>query len=120
MISTTLKSIGNVGYFAQKNILEACALKSSNSGEIRVNAIQALRNFECEDIQDLNANLQILKNREEDAELRINAFRVIMQCPHSPRLLNLVKNDLKQFLRDEDDSQVSLPQDLRAYVKIEI
>ena len=107
LISTTLKAVGNVGYFKQKNILEACAAKATNSGEIRVNAIQAFRNFECEDVESLEGNVAILKNQQEDAELRINAFRVIMKCPTTPRLLKLFKDELKTFLLEETDSQVS-------------
>jgi len=53
-IVTALKSIGNIGYFKQTQLISNCASKKENPLEIRVNAIESLRRFECDQVENLD------------------------------------------------------------------
>lgn len=76
-VSSSLKSIGNIGQYNQKlaDILSNCALNKNNKMEIRINAIDSLRKISSS-IETLES---IIKNDEEDNELRTNAFLILIK-----------------------------------------
>ena len=43
-------------------------MKKENSMEIRVNAIQALRRFSCDQLESLDHLYNLLQNQDEDTE----------------------------------------------------
>ena len=106
-VVAALKSVGNIGSFENAQVLEKCASNKANEIEIRVNAINALRRFSCEDIEDLKENYSLLKDTTEDSEIRISAFLSIMKCSdNSETFARFALNDLADFLVKEEDSQV--------------
>ena len=107
VVVTSLKSIGNIGYFKESQVLEKCASNKANEIETRVNAIQALRRFKCVDQELLTENYNLLQDIKEDSEIRINAFLSIMKCSDESENFSIfAKNDLNNFLIKEEDSQV--------------
>ncbi len=106
-VVAALKSIGNIGQFENTHVLEKCVSNKANEIETRVNAINALRRFTCEDIENLKENYNILQDTDEDSELRINAFLSIMKCSdNSENFAQFASNNLADFLVKEEDSQV--------------
>jgi hypothetical protein len=108
LVVSSLKAIGNIGSFSNKNVLENCAKEKSNSLEVRVSAIEAFRRFPCEEKQDLNGNYDILKDSDDDSEVRIKAFRSIVQCLNGQKFQNFAANEFAGFLANENDLQVSV------------
>lgn len=107
LVVSSLKAIGNIGYFGNSNLLANCAAKKDNSMEIRVNAIQALRRFPCDQLESLDYVYTLLQNQDEDTELRINSFLTIMRCSDdSQRFQQFAQNKLADFLLNENDIQV--------------
>jgi hypothetical protein len=105
--ASSLKAIGNIGYTSDKAALELCALNKNISLELRVNAIRAFRKFSCESMEDLNGMYEMLRDSNEDTEIRINSFRAIMRCSDSSeKYLQFAKEDLTKFLLKEDNKQV--------------
>ena len=108
LVVSSLKSIGNIGYLADANNIANCAVKKENPLEVRVNAIQALRRFSCEQVENLEQNYDMLQDVNEDAEIRINAFLSLMRCSdESVRFRQYAKEKLANFLLNENDVQVN-------------
>ncbi len=108
MVVSSLKAIGNIGYFGNSNLLANCAVKKDNSMEIRVSAIQALRRFSCNQLEGLDHVYTLLQNPDEDTELRINSFLTIMRCSEdSQRFEQFAQTKLADFLLNEKDIQVN-------------
>lgn len=106
-IISSLKAIGNIGYINDVHLLEDCATNKKNSIEIGVNALQALRRFSCEKIEDLDSLYQLLEDTEEDVEKRINAFHNIIKCgDNSEKFAVFARDSLTEFLLKEQDLQV--------------
>ena len=79
LASSSLKAIGNIGYFNDVNVLLNCARNKDASSEVRSNAVQSLRKFECDQIG--NEMLSLFKELD-DTELRLNSFLVLVnKCP---------------------------------------
>ncbi len=108
LVVSTLKAIGNIGSFENKNVLENCARTKENNLEVRVSAIEAFRRFPCEQKQDLDGNYAILQDSTDDSEVRIKAFRSIVECLNSQKFQNFAANEFSDFLSKENDLQVSL------------
>ncbi len=108
MVVSSLKAIGNIGYFCNSNLLASCAIKKDNSLEIGVNAIQALRRFPCDQLEGLDHVYTLLQNQDEDTELRINSFLTIMRCSEqSQKFEQFAQTKLADFLLNEQDIQVN-------------
>ena len=85
-----------------------CAMRKENSLEIRVNAIQALRRFSCEQMEDVEFTYELLEKVDEDTEIRINSFLSLIRCSdHSERFQRFAQNKLANLLLKEEDIQVS-------------
>ncbi|KAL4235950.1 hypothetical protein ACF0H5_004338 [Mactra antiquata] len=102
-IQTTLmalRGIGNAG-FASSAIpkLEVCMRVKQNPTEVRLSAIEAFRRMPCDSSR--KALMDILTDTEEDSEIRIAAYKVLMECP-SEEVLRLVR----QTLANEEVNQV--------------
>jgi hypothetical protein len=61
-------------------MISNCAMRKENSLEIRVNAIQALRRFSCEQMEDVEFTYELLEKEDEDTEIRINSFLSLIRC----------------------------------------
>ena len=108
MVVSSLKAIGNIGYFGNSNLLANCAVKKDNSMEIRVSAIQALRRFSCKQVENLEQIYSMLQDPNEDAEIRINSFLSLIRCSdESFRFEQFAKEKLADFLLNENDVQVN-------------
>jgi hypothetical protein len=105
LVASSLKAIGNIGYFENRNVLTQCASNKENSLEVRINAIQAFRDFSCGDyMKDLTA---ILTNpNDDDSEVEINAFLVLVKCIQTEEFQVAADKLLAKFLAEEDDVQV--------------
>lgn len=100
-IIAVLKGIRNTNYLSTKviNQLVQCTA-DKKSTRIRVAALQTFTAAAC-DSHIQNAALAILKNREEDAELRIEAYLAYVACPSGT-----VANEIKKLLDSETVYQV--------------
>ena len=108
VVVASLKAVGNIGFFADASVLERCAANKQNTQEVRVNAIQSLRRFACGAVENLDGAYSLLQDRDEDAEIRINAFLSLMRCSdQSAKFAAFAANKLGDFLLNEDDSQVN-------------
>jgi hypothetical protein len=75
-----------------------CAMRKENSLEIRVNAIQALRRFSCEQMEDVEFTYELLEKVDEDTEIRINSFLSLMRCSdHSERFQRFAQNKISNL-----------------------
>ena len=107
LVISSLKAIGNIGYFKEASVLANCATNKASSLEVRVNAIQSLRRFSCEQLELLSQNYDLLQDVNEDAEIRINAFLSLIRCSdQSSRFKQFAETKLAEFLLAENDVQV--------------
>ncbi len=107
LVTSSLKAIGNVGQsHANTAKLLECAKNKQNSLEVRINAIQALRDFECGEY--MNDIAKILTNHvdDDDSEVEINAFLVLVKCIQTEEFKTSAETLLAKYLADEDDLQV--------------
>lgn len=102
-----MKSIGNIGQFKQTQLISNCASKKQNPLEIRVNAIESLRRFSCDQIENLDFQYDLLQDTNEDPEVRITSFLSIMRCSDESAKYNKFSQEkLADFLINEADFQV--------------
>jgi len=88
-------------------MISNCAMRKENSLEIRVNAIQALRRFSCEQMEDVEFTYELLEKEDEDTEIRINSFLSLIRCSDkSERFQRFAQNKLANLLLKEEDIQV--------------
>ncbi|XP_052777718.1 uncharacterized protein LOC128215025 [Mya arenaria] len=74
-----LRAIGNAGFGTNAiSTLEKCFRRTENPIEIRLSAIEAFRRIPCS--TDKPILFEILGNTEEDSEVRIAAYKSIMEC----------------------------------------
>ncbi|ELU04621.1 hypothetical protein CAPTEDRAFT_222921 [Capitella teleta] len=90
-----LKALGNTGH-AESAVptLQRCAANAELSMELRVVALQSFRRMSC--VADRTELFNLLSNIENDAELRIHAYLVLMTCPDAntlQRVLLLLENE---------------------------
>ncbi|XP_067911828.1 uncharacterized protein [Heterodontus francisci] len=97
----SLKAIGNAGLAASAQIptLNRCLQSKSNLLEVRLAAIYAFRRLPCE--ADRTVLVQLYQTVDEDVELRIASYYLLMKCP-SDQLFETVG----LTLRNERSSQV--------------
>ncbi len=107
-VAVSLKSIENIGHVKDLNVLEKCASAKSNSLEVRVSAIQALRRFSCNRIENLNTHYKILNDSKDDAEVRINAFISLAKCANGKKFQKFASQALGEFLEKEENYQVNI------------
>ena len=103
----SLKSLGNIGYINDVNNLATLAFGSSNSKELRLSAIQAFEKFSCDIMEGIDSMYNLLQNKTEDVELRVQAFLAIMKCSdESDKFKSFASKSLAGFLVAEQDIQV--------------
>lgn len=83
-----------------------CALNNENSLEIRVSAVQSFRRFDPNTIINAQGLIDLLKNANEDTELRISAFQILVKCVDTERFQQFARYSLADFLVKENDIQV--------------
>ena len=110
LVVVTLKSIGNIGYYKNLQQLVACIENKSSSLETRVSAIQAFRRFSCDAITQENVQplRNLLQDQEEDTEVRINAFQIVVQCTEHEKFLLMAKEKIPQAMETETNMQVNI------------
>ena len=104
LVTSSLKAIGNIGAYANGATLLACAQSAESTLEVRVNAIQAHRGFQCSKLTGL---VQVLVDSSADTELRINAFLVLAKCTDDGEFAAAFSGKFTQFLETLDDVQVN-------------
>jgi len=88
-------------------MLRKCAMIRENTIEIRVNAIESLRRFSCEKMENIDFIYSLLQETTDDTEIRINSFLTIMRCSdESERFTQFALEKLPTFLLNETDIQV--------------
>ena len=98
-ILMSLKAIGNAGYASSAiPVLRKCFITKETAIDIRLAAIDAFRRLPCGLRESL---ITILRNTEEDSEIRIAAYLAIMQCPTVETIATL-----KVILEREEVNQV--------------
>ena len=107
LITVSLKAIGNIGGFENVKTLTNCAANKDNSMQIRVSAVESLRKFPYETTNELKDILAILMNTEEDTELRISAFLLLVKGIETEKFAQAASTQLVTFLENEHDLQVS-------------
>lgn len=106
LVTVSLKAIGNIGYAKANAVLVKCAKNDQNKMEVRVSALQAFRRMSCEQIDQKAEIAQILRDVEEDSELRITAFQTLVKCTDNEEFQMAAKNTIQAFLENEKDIQV--------------
>ena len=97
-----LKGIRNIGKTTNsKDIVYKCYSTKSNSVLVRVSALQTIRKWEIACHFSGQKLLEILKDVNEDSEIRINAYLALMTCPTE----NIIEN-IKTILVNEEINQV--------------
>ena len=108
LVTVSLKAIGNIGGFENKQTLLNCATNQENSLQVRLSAIESYRRFPCETFLQPNGAGSVWENTEDDTELRISSFVIVSKCSHiwkdSPNAATYMIN----FLEKEKDYQVFL------------
>lgn len=96
-----LKGIGNAKSLGGNTaaVLSECA-STGRSNRIRVAALQAFSTVECDETLQ-NKSLELLKNRNEDSELRIEAYLSAISCPNAE-----VANQISEIVNSETVHQV--------------
>ena len=106
LVTSSLKAIGNIGYFKDSNTLVNCASNKGNEMQVRVSGVEAFRRFSCEKVTELKGIVDLLRNTEEDTELRLSAFLALVKCSDSERFQTVAKNNMVDFFEKEQDPQV--------------
>lgn len=117
LVTVSLKAIGNAGYAKDNSVLVKCAKNNKNSMEVRVSALQAFRRISCDQIYKQSGIVEILKDANEDAELRINAFQTLVKCSDSEQFKLAAKDSIPDFLEKEKDTQVCESLFLKYYLR---
>ncbi|GLV37036.1 apolipophorin [Carabus blaptoides fortunei] len=97
-----LKALGNVHHLNEHAVDKIIQIANDKKAptRLRVAALEAAQNDACK-AKFTNAALNILKNRQEDSEIRIKAYLVVAECPD-----NKVATALKELLDTEPVYQV--------------
>jgi hypothetical protein len=99
-ILVTLKAFGNAGdAVTSSSIIGRCITNRDVDNEIRVAALQASRRMPCSVSRE--DAMRLFQNPENDAELRIHAFKAVMVCPS-----NEVLTKVRMMLSGETVNQV--------------
>jgi hypothetical protein len=107
LVTVALKAIGNIGEFENINTLVQCATTKENTMQMRVSAIESLRKFPYERLNTLEGLTGgILRNTEEDTELRISAFLVLVKGVESEKFEEVATKYMITFMESETDLQV--------------
>lgn len=101
-----MKSVGNIGGFANPTAMAACAQKDKNV-EQQVAVMESTRNFKCEDFENaMDKVSSIFTDGSRDTEVRIAAFLAIVRCSETSEKVNKFSSVLADFLLAEEDQQV--------------
>ena len=84
-----------------------CATTKENSMQTRVSAVESLRKLPYERLRVLEGLTGILRNSEEDTELRISAFLVLVKGVESEMFQEVSTNYMISFMENENDLQVN-------------
>ncbi|XP_063229927.1 apolipophorins [Bacillus rossius redtenbacheri] len=96
----SLKALGNVHHLTEtvSTILQRCYADSSAPSRVRVAALETALTDAC---KHKKGAASVLENVQEDSELRIKAYLVLVQCPSGK-----MANSLKELLENEKINQV--------------
>ncbi|XP_039496507.1 apolipophorins [Drosophila santomea] len=96
-----LKGIGNAKSLSGNTVaaLSECA-STGRSNRIRVAAVHAFSSVKCDGTLQ-SKSFELLKNRNEDSELRIEAYLSAISCPNAE-----VANQISEIVNSETVSQV--------------
>nr|NP_001259085.1 apolipophorin, isoform B [Drosophila melanogaster]NP_001284720.1 apolipophorin, isoform C [Drosophila melanogaster]NP_001284721.1 apolipophorin, isoform D [Drosophila melanogaster]NP_524634.2 apolipophorin, isoform A [Drosophila melanogaster]Q9V496.2 RecName: Full=Apolipophorins; AltName: Full=Retinoid- and fatty acid-binding glycoprotein; Contains: RecName: Full=Apolipophorin-2; AltName: Full=ApoL2; AltName: Full=Apolipophorin II; Short=ApoLII; Contains: RecName: Full=Apolipophorin-1; AltNa len=96
-----LKGLGNAKSLSGNTVaaLSECA-STGRSNRIRVAALHAFSKVKCEETLQ-SKSLELLKNRNEDSELRIEAYLSAISCPNAE-----VANQISEIVNSETVNQV--------------
>ena len=109
LVTVALKAIGNIGEFENLNVLVKCATTKENSMQMRVSAVESLRKFPYERLSTLEGlTAGIMRNTEEDTELRISAFLVLVKGVESEKFEEAASKYMVASLESETDLQVKI------------
>lgn len=101
-----LKSVGNIGGFANPQAMAACA-EADKTVEQQVAIMESTRNFACEDFENaMDKVSDIFTDASRDTEVRIAAFLAIVRCSETSEKVNQFSAKLADFLLAEEDQQV--------------
>lgn len=110
-----IKSIGNIAPKNNQDLVDtllACAMNKDNSLQVRVTSIESLRKFP---LTSFGSSIEkLIKNEEEDNEIRVEAFMLIVKSNPS----QLVDSLDAEFINKESNVQVMLF--LRQKIRIKI
>ena len=101
-IVLTLKGLRNIGLIQTgKDTLRKCYQTKSNSIWIRLAALETTRKLSCDIVKEDFGLMRLLKDRQEDSELRIGAYLANFDCPSDIFIQNV-----KLLLAEEEVNQV--------------
>ncbi|XP_052255844.1 uncharacterized protein LOC127861416 isoform X2 [Dreissena polymorpha] len=90
-----IRAIGNTGFGTSAiATLEKCFRRPENPIEIRISAVEAFRRIPCS--ADKRALFEVLMNTEEDSEIRIAAYKTIMECASDDSIKQIKKILVKE------------------------
>lgn len=101
-IISILKAFGNMNHLSTNVLpkITAIAQDKKSSNRLRVAALEALQSDSCQDkVRDSTIN--ILKDIQQDSEIRIKAYLAAVQCPNGK-----VAGAIKNLLQNEPSYQV--------------
>ncbi|KAH8252425.1 hypothetical protein KR038_010706, partial [Drosophila bunnanda] len=93
------KSLGGNAKSSSSNSLKECA-SVGRSNRIRVAALQAFSSLHCDEALQTKS-LQLLKDTNEDSELRIEAYLALISCPTAD-----IANQISEIVNVEKVNQV--------------
>ena len=101
-----LKGLRNIGQIIDsKDVLKRCYQTKSNPMLVRVAVIETIRKWQLSCIFSENDDglIELFKDKQEDSELRINAYLALMTCPTE----NII-DTIKTLLMEEEVNQGKL------------
>ncbi|KAH8292623.1 hypothetical protein KR054_009042, partial [Drosophila jambulina] len=93
------KNLGGNGKISCGNALKECA-SVGRSNRIRIAALQAFSSLYCDEALQTKS-LQLLKDTNEDSELRIEAYLALISCPNGD-----IANQISEIVNTESVNQV--------------
>ena len=100
-LTVILKSIRNIGNITNKSVIRKCYQNKSNSIWVRLAALDTIRKFSCQFSQSDFGLPRLFRDKQEDSELRIGAYLVLVHCPSEATIDNI-----KAVMIDEPINQI--------------
>ena len=100
-LTVVLKSIRNIGFVINKNVLKQCYQGKYNSMWLRLAALDTIKSFPCQFAHQDYGLIRMFQDKQEDSELRIGAYLALVHCPSEATLKNI-----KALMIDEPINQI--------------